>query len=51
MERLLKEILESGFIHKPLPLHKEDSLEAEMASRRVLKSRELQDSEWTAEGA
>ena len=51
MERLLKEIIESGFIHKPLPLHKEDSLEAEMASRRVLKTRELQDCEWTAEGA
>ncbi|MBR4429551.1 MAG: hypothetical protein IKS78_09345, partial [Clostridia bacterium] len=41
MERLLKEILESGFIHRPLPLHKEASLEAETASRRVLLRREI----------
>ncbi len=51
MERLLKEILDSGFIHKPLPLHREYSLEAEMAAGRVLKSRALDHRDVTAEGA
>lgn len=51
MERLLKEIIDSGFIHKPLPLHREDSLEAEIAAGHVRKSRALNYRNVTAEGA
>lgn len=42
MDQLLKkELEESLFIHRPLPLHPEKGLEAELAKKRVLKTRVL----------
>ena len=34
-----EELIQTGYIHSPLPLHQEKSLEAEMAKKEVLKSR------------
>ena len=50
MERLKKEIRQSAYLHKPLPLHREGSLEEEIASKRVLERRALDQETWLAEG-
>lgn len=38
-----KELTASGYIHFPLPLHKERSLEAELEQKEILQSRQLWD--------
>ncbi|MCR4622989.1 MAG: glycoside hydrolase family 9 protein [Clostridiales bacterium] len=50
METLKREITESAFIHKPLPLHREMSLEAETAKEKILMRKTLDRCVWTAEG-
>ena len=39
MEQLFKELKESAYLHRPLPLHRERSLEAEIALKDVLARR------------
>lgn len=39
MEQLFKELKKSAYLHKPLPLHREHSLEAEIALKDVLARR------------
>lgn len=36
-----KELLESGYLHRPLPLHRERSLEADMEKKPVLKLKDI----------
>lgn len=38
-EAFLNELKASGFVHRPLPLHREKSLEAAMAEKKVLKEK------------
>ena len=50
MKQLMKDIVESGWLHRPLPLRTERSLEAEGAKKPVMASRMLNSGNWTAEG-
>lgn len=43
MNAFHKELIETGYIHSPLPLHREYSLEAEMAQKEILSYRSLWD--------
>ena len=45
---LQKELAESGWIHMPLPLHEENSLEAVCAQKPVLASRSVWEGEENA---
>lgn len=44
-DQFREELIRTGYIHSPLPLHQERSLEAERARKKVLKSRILWDGE------
>lgn len=46
LESFRKELRESGYIHRPLPLHEERSLEAELWQKPVAAEKPL----WTAGG-
>ena len=52
MNELLRDLEESGWIHKPLPLHEERSLEAFAQAKRVLGRRPVtaNDGDWSAVG-
>lgn len=52
MNELTRDLEESGWIHKPLPLHEERSLEAFAKAKRVLKSRPVTTApaDWSAVG-
>ena len=51
-ELLMTELIESSWLHRPLPLHPERSLEAEGAGKRVLASQRLpmDSSLWSTQG-
>ena len=51
-EAFYQELIESGWIHRPLPLHPERSLEGEGAGKRVLSSRRVPMGAglWTTDG-
>ena len=50
MTILEQELRASGWIHRPLPLHEERSLEAEGQKKAVVRSRSLPAERWTASG-
>ena len=52
MKSLIQELVYSGWIHRPLPLHEELSLEAEERAKRVVRRRAIPCAAegWTAEG-
>ena len=50
MKEWMRDYIESGWIHRPLPLHAERSLEAGAAAKPVLDSRPLDSAAWTGEG-